>query len=418
MWKEGLTKNTLDVFERISKLECIKDFHLCGGTGIALQLNHRYSEDLDFELLTVQGKSEPPKSLNHDQIVKELKGQFDNFKMGKVSTTDHFDCLVEDHVKLSFYKPQNKVPVLNEVGVLNNLKTVSLQDALGMKLYVITQRSLFRDYYDIYSLLKDGCSLSEGIWYALKFSRYNISSKQIVSKLMSDGLFVKTNKEGYFDFDELKSKYHVDAFQIRNFIEEKLADTQIKKIKVDRTAYKSIGRLFYETLRNLDDIQLFHVFDKLLNYKKTESVDYRVDFLENILTSVGIKVVPYEGTDKELLEIRKKKDIESLSRIDSIFSEYQAFQKLNDEIKKQNKVLEKAHTLQIDSSMKETIINNCLSKIDGLQEQKQKLQFFYEFERADKEKCKTPQSDELAKKRKPLDFSEDGNEQKKLGKKI
>jgi hypothetical protein len=57
--------------------------------------------------------------------------------------------------------------------------------------------------------------------------------------------------------------------------------------------------------------------------------------------------------------------------------------------------------------MKETIINNCLSQIDGLQEQKQKLHFFYEFERADKVKCKTPQSDELAKK--SLEFSEDGN---------
>jgi hypothetical protein len=137
-----------------------------------------------------------------------------------------------------------------------------------------------------------------------------------------------------------------------------------------------------------------------------------------LLLSVGVKVVPYDSTSNDLLRIRRKKDIESISRIDSIFSEYQAFQKLNDEIKKQNEVLEKAHTLQIDSSMKETIINNCLSEIDGLQEQKQKLQFFYEFERADKEKCKTPQSDELAKKRKPIDFSEDRNEQKKLGKKI
>ena len=61
MWKEGLTQNTLEVFERISKLDFVKDFHLCGGTGIALQLNHRFSEDLDFELLTVQGKSEKEK---------------------------------------------------------------------------------------------------------------------------------------------------------------------------------------------------------------------------------------------------------------------------------------------------------------------------------------------------------------------
>lgn len=417
MWKEGLTLNTLEVFEKISKLECIKGFHLCGGTGIALQLNHRYSEDLDFEMLTVQGKKEQSKSLNHDQIVAELKSLFDDFKMGKVVTADHFDCLVGDHVKLSFYKPQNKVPVLNEVGILNNLKTVSPQDALGMKLYVITQRSKFRDYYDIYSLLKEGCSLSEGIQYALKFSRYNISSKNIVSKLMSEGVFVKTNKEGHFEFDELKSKYHVDASQIRDFIEEKLRQVQIKKIKIDTTAYKSIGRLFYETLRDLDDIQLSSVLDKLLEYKKTESVDRRLDFVTDLLLSVGVKVVPYDSTSDDILQIRREKDIESISRIDSIFSEFQVFQKLNAEIKKQNEVIEKTHTLQIDSSMKETIVNNCLSQIDGLQEQKQKLLCLKEFERAEKVKCKTPKSDDPAKKRKPLDFSEEESE-KRIGRKI
>lgn len=418
MWKEGLTLNTLEVFEKISKLECIKGFHLCGGTGIALQLNHRYSEDLDFEMLTVQGKKEQSKSLNHDQIVAELKSLFDDFKMGKVVTADHFDCLVGDHVKLSFYKPQNKVPVLNEVCIINNLKTVSPQDALGMKLYVITQRSKFRDYYDIYSLLKDGCSLSEGIQYALKFSRYNISSKNIVSKLMSDGVFVKTNKEGHFEFDELKSKYHVDASQIRDYIEEKLRQVQIKKIKIDTTAYKSIGRLFYETLRTLDDIQLSSVLDKLLEYKKTDSVDHRLEFTTDLLLSVGVKVVPYDSTSDDLLQIRREKDIESISRIDSIFSEFQVFQKLNDEIKKQNDVIEKTHTLQIDSSMKETIINNCLSQIDGIQEQKRKLLCLKEFERAEKMKCKTSQFDDLAKKRKPLDFSEEEWEQKKIGRKI
>ena len=418
MWKEGLTLNTLEVFEKISKLECIKWFHLCGGTGIALQLNHRYSEDLDFEMLTVQGKKEQSKSLNHDQIVAELKSLFDDFKMGKVVTADHFDCLVGDHVKLSFYKPQNKVPVLNEVCIINNLKTVSPQDALGMKLYVITQRSKFRDYYDIYSLLKDGCSLSEGIQYALKFSRYNISSKNIVSKLMSDGVYVKTNKEGHFEFDELKSKYHVDASQIRDYIEEKLRQVQIKKIKIDTTAYKSIGRLFYETLRTLDDIQLSSVLDKLLEYKKTDSVDHRLEFTTDLLLSVGVKVVPYDSTSDDLLQIRREKDIESISRIDSIFSEFQVFQKLNDEIKKQNDVIEKTHTLQIDSSMKETIINNCLSQIDGIQEQKQKLLCLKEFERAEKMKCKTSQSGDLAKKKKPLDFSEEEWEQKKIGRKI
>ena len=147
--------------------------------------------------------------------------------------------------------------------------------------------------------------------------------------------------------------------------------------------------MFYETLRNLDDIQLFHVFDKLLNYKKTESVDYRVDFLENILTSVGIKVVSYEGTDKELLEIRKKKDIESLSKIDSILSEYNYFQKLNSEIEKQNEIIKNVQTFQMNSSVKEGIINNSLTQIESLRDQKQRLRFLKEIERVENVRNKT-----------------------------
>ena len=152
-------------------------------------------------------------------------------------------------------------------------------------------------------------------------------------------------------------------------------------------------------------------------YTKTESVDRRLDFVTSLLLSVGVKVVPYDSTSDDILQIRREKDIESISRIDSIFSEFQVFQKLNAEIKKQNEVIEKTHTLQIDSSMKETIVNNCLSQIDGLQEQKQKLLCLKEFERAEKVKCKTPKSDDPAKKRKPLDFSEEESE-KRIGRKI
>lgn len=41
MWREGLTDKTFEVFDRVSKLECIKDLYLCGGTGISLQIQNR-----------------------------------------------------------------------------------------------------------------------------------------------------------------------------------------------------------------------------------------------------------------------------------------------------------------------------------------------------------------------------------------
>jgi len=41
----GLSKHTEEIFEQISKLECIKNYTLIGGTALALQLGHRLSED-------------------------------------------------------------------------------------------------------------------------------------------------------------------------------------------------------------------------------------------------------------------------------------------------------------------------------------------------------------------------------------
>ena len=44
----GLTLLTSELFEDLSRLSCIRDYCMIGGTALALQLNHRLSEDLDF----------------------------------------------------------------------------------------------------------------------------------------------------------------------------------------------------------------------------------------------------------------------------------------------------------------------------------------------------------------------------------
>ncbi|MBO7428115.1 MAG: nucleotidyl transferase AbiEii/AbiGii toxin family protein [Paludibacteraceae bacterium] len=399
MWKDGLTQNTLEVFERISKLDFVKDFHLCGGTGIALQLNHRYSEDLDFELLTVQGKRDDLKELNHGQIIEELKSEFGKVEEnGCVKAGKHFECYVGNHVKLSFFKPDYKVPELNEVSILNNLKTVSLQDALGMKLYVVSQRDKFRDYYDIYSLLKEGYSLEKGIQYAIKFSRHDVSSRSIISKLLAKEFFSATNKEGYFDFDDLKAKYKVDSSQICDFIEKKLSQVQISKIKKDTTVEKSVGRLFYETIIKLDDDRLQFVMGKLPEYDKLKSEDEKLNFLNNLLSSAGAKVAPYDNKDLDLLGIRKEKDVKSLSRIDEFLEEYRTYQKLASEIKDNDEMIKATKELQIDSSMKNKYINTYVSGNENLKKQQQMLRYFEVFEGVERGK-------EMEKKR-PLDFSE------------
>ena len=50
-WKLGLREETIPVFEAVSQMEAVKGLYLCGGTAQSLQMKHRKSEDLDFELL-------------------------------------------------------------------------------------------------------------------------------------------------------------------------------------------------------------------------------------------------------------------------------------------------------------------------------------------------------------------------------
>ena len=208
MWRKGLRENTLQVFDQVSRLDCIKDLYLCGGTGISLLLQHRQSEDLDFELLNYRGDI---KRLNVSGICNELVSVFPDCQR-EILGERHVQFYVGDHVKLSFFAPQNRVPALHAGFTYNNLKTVDAQDALGMKLFTITVRSLYRDYYDIYSLLQAGYSFEEGLAYALQFTRHQVHSKAVLSALITPTLYPKPK-----DFELMQPKYNVSPEEMADY---------------------------------------------------------------------------------------------------------------------------------------------------------------------------------------------------------
>ena len=208
MWRNGLRENTLQVFERVSQMNCIKDLYLCGGTGISLLLQHRKSEDLDFELLNYRGDI---KHLNISGICNELVSVFPDSQR-EILGPQHIQFYVGDRVKLSFFAPKNRVPALHAGLIYNNLKTVSAQDALGMKLFTITVRSLYRDYYDIYSLLQAGYSFDEGLAYALQFTRHQVHSKTVLSALITPTLYPKPK-----DFELMQPTYNVSSEEMADY---------------------------------------------------------------------------------------------------------------------------------------------------------------------------------------------------------
>lgn len=57
---KGLTKNTANNIDSISRLKSIVEYTLIGGTALALQIGKRLSEDLDFCKWTSNIKKEKP----------------------------------------------------------------------------------------------------------------------------------------------------------------------------------------------------------------------------------------------------------------------------------------------------------------------------------------------------------------------
>ena len=207
---KGLTPATREVFEQVSQLDCIKDLFLCGGTGQSLQMNHRLSEDLDFELIGLR-KERP--NLDFGAILGEIKSAFPDARE-EILGEDHFIVFInQGRVKLSFYRPENPVKTMKVGWQHNNLKVPTLQELLGMKVYTICVRTVFRDYYDIYCLLKVGCDLTEAVSYASYLSRHTIRSKAMYTKLLSPQLFRKDE-----DFQRMSPAEDISPEAIRDYI--------------------------------------------------------------------------------------------------------------------------------------------------------------------------------------------------------
>jgi hypothetical protein len=210
---QGLAPKTELLFEAISNLNCIRDYVLIGGTALSLQIGKRLSEDLDFCKWSTNLKKDKP-TVDWPNIEKELNG------VGKIESKDilGFDQVnfVVNGVKISFITKQyNLSPVKKKIHILNNLNAADLSSIGSMKIELILRRSKFRDYYDIYSILRGGISLQQIISEAGKYSNHTLKSRDVLN-FISNGSNYKMDKE----FSLLNPVYKVDDREIEEFIKE------------------------------------------------------------------------------------------------------------------------------------------------------------------------------------------------------
>ena len=207
---KGLALHTSAIIDSISKMDCIKPFVLVGGTALSIQLNHRMSEDLDF--MKWIDKPGEKQDVEWHVIKRELE-TIGSIESMELYGFDMVEVVVEG-VKLSFYcAPRKRIPSMVEIPFLNNIRVADIKSIGAMKMETLLRRAKFRDYYDIYSIVKKGTDINELISMALEHSGHRLKRKNLLSMLTNGELFSKDQ-----NISHLSPVYDVSANEIQEYL--------------------------------------------------------------------------------------------------------------------------------------------------------------------------------------------------------
>ena len=135
------------LLKMIDGCDFLDKYVLVGGSALTLYLCHRKSEDLDF--FTYED------SFDKREIFKYIK-QFENKEILN-QTNEQVDLLL-DGVKVTFFNAQWSFLKPKKIEKFN---LSSLESIAAMKINVLFLRAKYRDYYDIYFLVKKSMSLNK-----------------------------------------------------------------------------------------------------------------------------------------------------------------------------------------------------------------------------------------------------------------
>ena len=209
----GLAPHTTAIFDKAIRLECIKPYYLVGGTALSLQLGTRMSEDLDF--MRWRTSKTERMEVAWKQIEQELAtiGEVQSMNLMDI---DHVEFIVSG-VKFSFYACTRFSPLTAPIDYRDNLKLADIPAIGAMKMEVMLRRSNFRDYYDIYSIVKSGVNVRELVSKASTYSQHQLKTKNILAMLTNSNRFTRDDK-----FVQMQPQYDVTAMDIEEYLKEQL----------------------------------------------------------------------------------------------------------------------------------------------------------------------------------------------------
>lgn len=141
LYTQTVNPELLELLNELMAHELFSDFLLVGGTGLALQIGHRHSIDIDLF-----GKKEL------EEI--EISGFLN--KLGKVQVLKKSKNILIysiNGIKVDFVN--YNYPLVNAPIVIDNIRLASKEDIGAMKLNAISGRGSKKDFIDLYFLLQE-----------------------------------------------------------------------------------------------------------------------------------------------------------------------------------------------------------------------------------------------------------------------
>jgi len=181
MSAEALPEKTYALLKKLSPLMKDKGFYLAGGSGLAFQIGHRISEDLDFFC------SRP---FEVSSLLQSLKRKVDQLQ----EILSEVQALIADleGVRCSFF--YYDVPLLFDLVSFQDLNVADWRDILAEKFKTVAQRGSKKDFFDIFCVMrKKKVSLDEAVSIFKK--RFQSSGLNLYHVLRSLTYFEDADRE-------------------------------------------------------------------------------------------------------------------------------------------------------------------------------------------------------------------------------
>ncbi|MDX9729961.1 MAG: nucleotidyl transferase AbiEii/AbiGii toxin family protein [Bacteroidales bacterium] len=205
MHKEILSEKQKELLPLIRQFS--REYYLAGGTAVALHIGHRRS--IDFDLFKFS-------SLNHKKNIDRIAGLRLPYEV-TWRETGQMNVTVGD-VKVTYL--EYPFLILPKKKFDNIIKIPDLIDLAAMKAYALGRRSKWKDYVDLYFILKDYYSISQ----------ISARASEIFEQLFSEKLF-RTQLNYFKDIDYSEQVEYIGTpvpeDVIRTFLNEKSLEIKL-----------------------------------------------------------------------------------------------------------------------------------------------------------------------------------------------